>query len=325
MKQTYQPTAETEAQLKKAVQELTAGKAVSIPTETVYGLAANAFDEEAVRQVFALKNRPAFNPLIVHIGRKEQVDELARDIPVAGRALMDAFWPGPLTLLLKKTALVSDQVTAGKSTVALRMPRHPLTLELLRRLPFPLVAPSANRSNHISPTTPGHVRQSLGARVPFILDGGPCSMGIESTIIGFSEGQPVLYRWGSLSREDIEAVAGPLVLTDSSQDEIRSPGQLKKHYSPRTPLEICSDPRQRLQQLKGQRVGLLLWTALPDLGHWPQRILAPGGQPAEGARRLFAALYELDQMDLDLILAQPVPEEGLGRAINDRLRKAAAQ
>lgn len=325
MKQSYETTPDAEAQLKKAVRELTAGRTVVIPTETVYGLAANAYEEEAVQRVYAIKNRPVFNPLIVHIGRKAQVEELVRDMPVTARALMDAFWPGPLTLLLKKSEAVSDQVTAGKSTVALRMPRHELTLELLRRLPFPLVAPSANRSNHISPTTPTHVRQSLGARAPFILEGGPCSVGIESTIIGFSKGVPVLYRWGSLSREDIESVSGPLRMAGTDSNEVRSPGQLKKHYSPRTPLEICSDLPQRLTQLTGQRVGLLLWMPDPRFSDHAQRVLAPEGQLAEAAKRLFAALYELDQMDLDLLLAQLAPEEGLGRAINDRLRKAAAR
>jgi len=325
MNHSYQSTAETEAQLNKAVRELTAGRTVAIPTETVYGLAANAYDGEAVQRVYAIKNRPAFNPLIVHIGRKAQADELVRDMPATARALMDAFWPGPLTLLLKKRKTVSDQITAGKASVALRMPRHELTLELLRRLPFPLVAPSANRSNHISPTTPAPVRQSLGAKTPFILDGGSCAVGIESTIIGFRKDVPVLYRWGSLSREDIETVAGPLRISTAGSDEIRSPGQLKKHYAPRTPLEICPDLPPRLSQLTGQRVGLLLWTPDSRLSDHPQRILAPDGQLAEGARRLFAALYELDQMDLDLLLAQPAPEEGLGRAINDRLRKAATQ
>jgi len=318
-------TESEEESLKLAHQELMKGRVVAIPTETVYGLAANAFDEQAVNQIFALKKRPAYNPLIVHIGRKEQVEELAQNIPATAHRLMEAFWPGPLTLLLHKKNSVGDRITAGKSTVAIRMPNHRLTLALLQKLPFPLVAPSANRFNHISPTQPEHVRLSLGANAPFILDGGACTLGIESTIIGFSGDKPVLYRWGALSREDIEIVAGPLTLHELDENDIRSPGQLKKHYAPHTAMEICSNIPRRLKSLENQRVGLLLWTRRPALDHEPQMVLSPRGDLNEAAHHLFAALHRLDQMDLDMILAEPVPDRGVGQAINDRLRKASAR
>ncbi len=315
---------ETES-LQRARQDLMKGQVVAIPTETVYGLAANAWDEQAVNQIFTLKKRPAYNPLIVHIGRKEQVEELAQNIPARAYQLMDAFWPGPLTLLLQKRESVADRITAGKPTVAIRMPHHRLTLALLQQLPFPLVAPSANRFNHISPTQAEHVRLSLGAKAPFILDGGPCTLGIESTIIGFREEKPVLHRWGALSREEIEKVAGPLTLHEMDEHDIRSPGQLKKHYAPHTPMEICPNIPQRLSEGNTQGIGLLLWTSRPDLDHQPQIILSPRGDVNEAAHHLFAALHRLDQMDLDLILAEAVPPTGIGQAINDRLRKAAAQ
>lgn len=311
--------------LKRARHELMQSGVVAIPTETVYGLAANALDEQAVDQIFTLKKRPAYNPLIVHIGQLAQLEKLARDIPEKAHQLMEAFWPGPLTLLLKKKDTVSDRITAGKSTVAVRMPNHRLSLELLRQLPFPLVAPSANRFNHISPTQAEHVRLSLGADAPFILDGGPCTLGIESTIIGFRDGEPILYRWGALSREEIEKVVGPVRLHDLQAEDIRSPGQLKKHYSPNTPLELCPNITSRLAELKEKRVGLLLWTSKPELNHEPQIVLSPAGNLNEAAHHLFAALHRLDQMGLDIILAERVPKRGVGQAINDRLEKAAAK
>ena len=299
---------------------LQGGSLVAIPTETVYGLAANAFDEAAVLRIFAAKDRPSFDPLIVHIGRPEDIHRVARELPLHAEALMAAFWPGPLTLLLPKRAEVPDLVTSGLDTVGVRMPAHPMTLELLRTLPFPLAAPSANPFGYVSPTTAQHVADQLGARVPYILDGGPCAVGVESTIIGWVDGRWLLYRPGGIATEAIEHITGPLTLA-ARKDLPAAPGMLDSHYAPRKPL-YRGDVETLLNRFAGRSVGVISFQR-EYLAHRCE-VLSEQGDLAEAARHLFAVLREMDNSECSVIVAEEFPEEGLGRAINDRLRRASA-
>ena len=299
---------------------LQGGSLVAIPTETVYGLAANAFDEAAVLRIFAAKDRPSFDPLIVHIGRPEDIHRVARELPLHAEALMAAFWPGPLTLLLPKRAEVPDLVTSGLDTVGVRMPAHPMTLELLRTLPFPLAAPSANPFGYVSPTTAQHVADQLGARVPYILDGGPCAVGVESTIIGWVDGRWLLYRPGGIATEAIEHITGPLTLA-ARKDLPAAPGMLDSHYAPRKPL-YRGDVEALIKRFAGRSVGVISFQR-EYLAHRCE-MLSEQGDLAEAARHLFAVLREMDDSECSVIVAEEFPEEGLGRAINDRLRRASA-
>lgn len=316
---------------------LAAGELVAIPTETVYGLAANAFNEAAVLKVFAAKQRPAFDPLIVHVHSLEQVRAVVREIPPEAEALMKAFWPGPLTLVLPKQARIPDLVTSGLDTVGVRMPAHPLALALLRALPFPLAAPSANPFGYVSPTTAQHVADQLGARIPYILDGGACAVGVESTIIGWeseareegrrfgglsgtTRGQWVLYRPGGVPVEAIEEVIGAV------RPQVKhvlpvAPGMLESHYAPRKPVFI-GDIATLLREHPG-RAAVISFTRSFD--GWRNEVLSASGDLNEAARNLFAALRTLDAGEADVILAELFPNEGLGRAINDRLKRAAAK
>lgn len=304
-----------------ATRLLRAGDIVAIPTETVYGLAANAFDEAAVLKVFEAKQRPSFDPLIVHVGAQQDVDGLARHLPPGAQALMDAFWPGPLTLVLPKRPEVPDLVTSGLDTVGVRMPAHPLVRELLGALPFPLAAPSANPFGYVSPTTAQHVADQLGGRVPYILDGGPCTVGIESTIVGWESDRWMLYRAGGLPVEELEAVIGR-VHPAVRQVLPAAPGMLESHYAPRTPVFVGDIHTMRMDHT-GKRLGVIAFTRSHAATHC--RVLSPSGDLSEAARRLFAALRELDASDCEVILAERFPEHGLGRAINDRLRRAASR
>ncbi len=306
--------------IQEAARILRSGEAVAIPTETVYGLAANAFDEAAVLKIFTIKDRPSFDPLIVHIGRPEDIHRVALDLPPQAEALMAAFWPGPLTLLLPKHAEVPDLVTSGLDTVGVRMPAHPMTLELLRTLAFPLAAPSANPFGYVSPTTAQHVADQLGARVPYILDGGPCAVGVESTIIGWVDGRWQLYRPGGIATESIERITGPLTLA-VRKDMSAAPGMLDSHYAPRKPL-YRGDVEALLKRFVGRSVGVISFQR-EYLAHRCE-VLSEQGDLAEAARHLFAVLREMDDSECSVIVAEEFPEEGLGRAINDRLRRAAA-
>ncbi|MFZ4561106.1 MAG: L-threonylcarbamoyladenylate synthase [Saprospiraceae bacterium] len=301
------------------------GKLVAIPTETVYGLAGNAFSLEAVSEIFAVKERPVFDPLIVHTADIGRLQELALSVPAAALRLAERFMPGPLTLLLPKAPIIPDLVTAGSPWVALRVPQHEMALSLLRALDFPLAAPSANPFGYISPTTARHVEEQLGEKIPYILDGGPCQVGLESTIVGFPEGAlPVVYRKGGLGIEAIEAVIGEVAVQAHSSSNPLAPGMLKSHYAPRTPL-LLGDIPALLQQYPGRRVGVLAFReGMPDVPESRQQVLAPSGDFGEAARHLFAAMRYLDALGLECIVAELLPEQGLGRAINDRLRRAAA-
>lgn len=313
--------AEIGKDIKRAAELLCAGGIVAIPTETVYGLAANAFDEAAALKVFDAKQRPAFDPLIVHVGDRSRVKQVVEQLPSGAAELMDAFWPGPLTLVLPKQVAVPDLVTSGLSTVGVRMPAHPMALELLRTLDFPLAAPSANPFGYVSPTSAQHVADGLGDRIPYILDGGSCSVGIESTIMGWETNSWVLYRPGGVPIERIEEVIGGV---EHAQRKVlpAAPGMLESHYAPRKPL-IVGDVDALLREHQDKRVGVISFRKEYEAHRC--EILAPDGDLKNAARHLFSALRALDTSDHDLILAERFPEEGLGRAINDRLRRAASR
>lgn len=300
------------------------GEVVAIPTETVYGLAGNALDEKAVAKIFAVKQRPTFDPLIVHLPSARHLEKWAKRIPPQAQVLAEHFMPGALTLLLEKTELISDLVTAGSTLVALRVPAHPMAQDLLSSLPFPLAAPSANPFGYISPTRAEHVAHQLGDQVPYILDGGPCTIGLESTIVGFPEGQATVYRKGGISVEAIEALIGPVQVQSHSSSNPQAPGMLKSHYAPRVPL-ILGQLKDLIPAYTQQRVGVLSFQErFSEIPSERQFTLSSSGDYTEAARNLFAAMRYLDHLPIDFILTELLPEEDLGRAINDRLRRAAA-
>lgn len=307
--------------INKARQLLEAGQLVAIPTETVYGLAGNALNSAAVAAIFKTKNRPAFDPLIVHVPSLDAAKSFVADIPAQAAALAEAFWPGPLTLLLEKRPIVPDLVTAGLPSVGIRCPNHPLTRELLSTLEFPLAAPSANPFGYISPTAPEHVEAQLGDRIPYILDGGPCAIGIESTIVSFRNGQGIVLRTGGLAIEDIERIVGKVTMQTHSSSNPQSPGQLESHYAPRKKL-LVGDLGDLIAQ-HGE-AGTAVMSFRTDHRHPNQIILSPDGDLDEAARNFFSSLRQLDNTPAELILAEFVPDTGLGRAINDRLRRAMA-
>ena len=310
--------------VEEAARRLAAGEVVGVPTETVYGLAANAYDPAAVARVFEVKRRPSFDPLIVHVRGRGAAHEVATHMPRAAERLAEAFWPGPLTLVLERSSAVPDLVTSGLSTVAVRCPAHPLVRRLLQRTAFPLAAPSANRFGSVSPTTAQHVVDQLGDEIELVLDGGPCTVGVESTIVGFDGERCLLYRPGGTPLEELVALVGPIGPVGderrTTQTAPSAPGMLPSHYAPRTPLHL-GDLDELLEQHTGRRVGVLAFDR-PRAGH-ACRVLSSTGDLPEAARRLFAALRELDASGAELLLAEPVPERGLGRAINDRLRRAS--
>lgn len=300
---------------------------VGIPTETVYGLAGNALSEVAVAKIFTVKNRPTFNPLIAHIGRLEDVHKYAQTVPALAEKLIQTFWPGPLTLLLKKTALVPDLVTAGSDYVALRMPDHALTLELLKTLPFPLAAPSANPFMYVSPTEAEHVYKQLKGKLPYILNGGACTIGVESTIVGFdTEGKPVLYRAGGITVEQLEEVVGPVKIPGSKNEApLAAPGQLKKHYATGKPMQKeQTAPIEWLSEELIKGTWFMGFDKPHDLIPSTQQILlAPDSSLSTAAASLFSTMRKLDEIpEVERIIVGTIPTTGLGRAINDRLRRA---
>lgn len=310
--------------ISKAIKILENNDVVAIPTETVYGLAGNIYSEAAINKIFKVKNRPFFNPLIVHIHSIKQLDELTDYIPPKAKLLAKAFWPGALTLVLKKNFKVPHLITAGKDTVAIRMPNHPTTLNLLEQLNFPLAAPSANPFGCISPTKAIHVEEYFGNSLQMVLDGGNCKNGIESTIIGFETDTPVLYRLGAISIEDIEDVIGTVKIKNkegnSSPD---APGMLDKHYAPSTVTILETDIEAAIESFLDKRIGLLLFSTKmdhPQIIH--QEILTKDGDLIEAATNLYAALHTLDKLNLDIIIAERLPNTGLGKSINDRLERA---
>ncbi len=302
---------------------LNTNQAVAIPTETVYGLAGNAFSEEAVAKIFAIKNRPTFNPLILHTHSLATASQFVQEIPPHAQLLAEKFWPGPLTLLLKKNTLISDLITADSSLVAIRIPNHPLTLKLLRNLSFPLVAPSANPFGYISPTSAQHVMEQLGGKIPLILDGGSTQVGIESTIIGFENNQPIIYRCGGISREAIEDTLHLYCQSAQHNTHLHAPGRLKSHYAPRTRLYM-GDLDALLETHGNEPHAILSLTR--TFNHLPashQIQLSSKGSLQEAAHNLFASMRTLDKLNIQCILAEIMPTHGLGAAINDRLERAA--
>jgi L-threonylcarbamoyladenylate synthase len=296
---------------------------IGMPTETVYGLAGNAFSESAIKKIFALKKRPFYNPLIVHIKSASLLNTIARDIPEMAQRLAEEFWPGPLTLVLKKQPHISDFITAGKDTVAIRVPNHPVALALLEQLDFPLAAPSANPFGSISPTSAMHVSNYFEDKLDVILEGGECERGIESTIIGFENNQPVLYRHGSISVEEIEKIVGKLKIIVNNDSKPDSPGMLSRHYAPITNTYLTNNVDELLKIFQGKKIGLLLFKdgVLNDQ-ITIQEVLSENGDLKEAARKLYAALHRLDKSNLDVIIAEKFPNEGLGNTLNDRLKRA---
>ncbi len=312
------------ARIEDAALILRAGGLVAMPTETVYGLAANALDEQAVARVFEVKGRPKFDPLIVHVHSLDQLLDFVTEIPALARKLAAEFWPGPLTMVLPKSALIPDLVTAGAPTVAVRIPDHKLARELLKKADLPLAAPSANPFGRISPTTAAHVRDQLGDKVDMVLNGGPCRVGVESTVIDCSGEIVRILRPGGVTAEEIERVVGKVEFgqTPDPHGPQASPGLLAQHYAPRTPLSLLEAGLPSTSP--GERLGLLAFVLEPGDGFACTETLSPVGDLREAAANLFAAMRRLDAAGLSRIIARPVPERDLGRAINDRLRRAAA-
>ncbi len=301
---------------------LSRSELVAIPTETVYGLAGNAYDAAAVAKIFKVKNRPSFDPLIVHTSHIDRAGDFAIDIPSVANELAANFWPGPLTMIFRKKDIIPSLATSGLDTVAVRVPDHPLTLELLKSIDFPLAAPSANPFGYVSPTSAEHVEEQLGDKIGYILDGGPCQVGIESTIVTFEEGKAVILRLGGCKIEDIERITGKVVIKPHSTANPVAPGMLDSHYSPATPL-IIGDIGALLREYGYEKTGILSFkNTYGGIDKERQYVLSEKGDTDEAATRLFSGLRYLDSLNLQRILSEYVPEEGLGRAINDRLRRA---
>ncbi len=299
------------------------GELVAIPTETVYGLAGNARNESAVTRIFEVKKRPFFDPLIVHIGAISQLSEIVDDLPPWAEALAHRFWPGPLTLVLPKSPAIPDLVSAGLPSVAVRMPNHNLTLNLLGTLSYPLAAPSANPFGYISPTTAEHVQAQLGDDIAYILDGGPCMVGIESTIVGYDDSNAIIYRKGGIPLEEIAEITGSLTGVEDHSDPL-APGMLKSHYAPSKKV-VMGEISDLLKTHASQQVGILSFRKqFSEVAASRQIQLTSGGDLKEAAKNLFAALRKLDAMPITHILVEPVPDQGLGQAINDRLRRASS-
>jgi L-threonylcarbamoyladenylate synthase len=306
----------------RAVELLRAGQIIGLPTETVYGLAGDGLNPAALARIFETKHRPLFDPLILHFADMSAAFDVVVQIPTVARELAQRFWPGPLTLVLPKRDIVPDLATSGLPNVALRVPAHPVAQQLLRAFGSgPLAAPSANRFGRISPTDAQAVHAELGQSIPLILDGGPCAVGLESTVIFVSERQPVLLRAGGIPVEEIEAVTGPVRHGAPVQDRPQAPGQLKSHYAPRKPLELVDDPAKIPSQAD---IG---WLAFgPVTRQFPGVIenVSPGGDLREAAANFFRAMRALDDNPrVSALYAAKFPAHGLGLGINERLERAA--
>ena len=307
-----------------AVKCLNQNEVIGFPTETVYGLAGNAFNTEAINKIFEVKKRPTFNPLIVHIKSIAELHKVAVDIPEMAYNLANEFWPGPLTLILKKQSHIPDLVTANQDTVAVRIPNHPVALELLEELDFPLVAPSANPFTSISPTSAEHVEKYFHNQIAMVLDGGICTSGIESTIIGFENKQVVVYRLGALALEEIEKITGRVVVLNKKSKVTVAPGMLLKHYAPKTDFILTRNVQEELDWFSNKKIGLLLFNSYQtNFDRNFQFVLSEESDLKLAASRLYEAMHSLDAMNLDLIIAERFPEIDLGISINDRLERAS--
>lgn len=317
----------------QAAKILREGGIVALPTETVYGLGGNALDVDAVARIFSAKQRPEFDPLIVHVPDEGTAMEYTKTFPPVAQELAERFWPGPLTLVLPKQETIPDLVTSGLPYVGLRVPVHPLMQEVLRLAELPIAAPSANLFGRISPTTAPHVADQLADRVDYILDGGPCSVGVESTVLQLTD-HPRLLRPGGVSLEALEEVVGPIEIVSSTDDPGHraqvAPGMLAQHYAPRTPLKLIEPGMIPVDLPDDKRIGLLRYRESANLPVAAEEILVSRAEERQesdrtAAANLFAALRRLDGLGLDLIIAELLPEAGLGRAINDRLRRAVTR
>jgi L-threonylcarbamoyladenylate synthase len=309
--------------ISKAVKILNNEDVVAIPTETVYGLAGNIYSDKAIRKIFEVKQRPLFNPLIVHLHSVEQLDEIVSEFPPKAKLLADAFWPGSLTLVLKKKSTIPDVITAGKETVAVRIPNHPVALALLKELSFPLAAPSANPFNRISPTKALHVESYFKNAIQMVLEGGECKNGLESTIVGFENNEPILYRLGAISIEEIENIVGKINVKTKEEKTPNAPGMLAKHYAPKTRTYLVNDIDKFITDYGDKTIGLLSFSeAITASNIKHVEILSKSRDLKEAASNLYSSLHILDHLDLDMIVAQRVPDIGLGKSINDRLERA---
>jgi L-threonylcarbamoyladenylate synthase len=297
----------------RAAEVIRRGGLVAFPTETVYGLGANALDADAVDRIYAVKGRPPTSPLIVHVSSAEMARTVVSEWPLEAAVLSERYWPGPLTLILAKAPVVPARVTAGLNTVGVRVPAHPIALALIEAAGVPIAAPSANRFTEISPTTAQHVREGLGDDVELLLDGGPTEIGIESTVLSLAEGVPVLLRPGMVSRTAIEALIGPISIEIRNQGAHASPGLHLRHYSPRTPLILTSTP-------PSGRIACVWWRNRPDCA----RALRMPADPCGYAKNMYNVLHTLDREDWEFIVVEPVPEDDTWAAVRDRLIRAAA-
>ncbi|WP_226582495.1 L-threonylcarbamoyladenylate synthase [Halobacillus litoralis] len=328
-------TEEMKEAIREAAELLHQEQVVAFPTETVYGLGADASNPSAVQRIFEAKGRPSDNPLIVHVADRKQVEQLVDEIPTMARKLMETFWPGPLTLIMKSNGSAAGNVTAGLTTIAIRMPDHPLALALLRASETPLAAPSANRSGRPSPTTAEHVYQDLDGRIAGILDGGPTGVGVESTVLDCTSEIPVILRPGGVTKEDLETIL-PTVMMDpamiNEQHRPKSPGMKYTHYAPEAPLWLIDGDDEffenQVEKLKEEnfRIGIIASEELLNkLDH--NRIISCGSREnlEQVAERLYGALREFKESDVDVILCEAFPETGVGAAVMNRLNKAAVK
>ena len=320
-----------QAAVRRAVELLQAGEVVAVPTETVYGLAANALDPHAVERIFAVKGRPAHNPIIVHVASLDMAKRCVAHWPSLAGQLGKAFWPGPLTLVLPRAREIPDVVTAGGPTVGVRWPSHPFIQAVIHACGFPLAAPSANRSNRVSPTRAEHVRQALGESIRLIVDGGQAQVGLESTVLDISNSPPRLLRPGMIHEQALLAVTGKLVLgPPESQAVLKSPGQLRKHYSPKAKLEIWSWRNEEELKFSSSQAGVrmpqihvIAHTYIPQTAGFGRVSVIPH-DPEAFARAIYAELHQCDAAGAELIVVEALPDAPEWRAIADRLRRAAA-
>lgn len=313
--------------IKQAAHFLQNDDLVAIPTETVYGLAGNAFSENAIEKIYSVKQRPSYNPLIVHIANTNSLSSIAKNIPSNALKLFEAFSPGPITILLPKKAIVPNSITAGLPNVAVRIPQHTLSLKLLQQLPFPLAAPSANLFGYISPTKPEHVLKQLNQKIPYILNGGACKSGIESTVVGFEKNIPVIYRLGAISKEAIEKVTGKCLLKNEVNNQSPvSPGMIKHHYSPNTPLIISTNIAATVKHFKKKKIAIISFcNDYAGIKAKQKIVLSKKGNTKEAAQNIYAALHTMDELQVDIIIAEQLPNIGIGIAVNEKLEKAAAK
>jgi L-threonylcarbamoyladenylate synthase len=307
-----------------AAEILKNGGVVAIPTETVYGLAGNAYDPKALAKIFEAKKRPHFDPLIVHISAIEELSNVALEVPEVAKKLAKAYWPGPMTLVLPKKDCIPDLATSGLPTVAVRFPNHPIAQKIIRLAGVPLAAPSANLFQHVSPTTAQHVAEQLGNVIDGIVDGGSCGVGVESTIISFPEGKPVILRPGGITPEMVEAVAGSVTIHESKSNPkgpMLAPGMIDRHYRPQVPLFYGAVPKNAKIPPETVRIAFGSQESVIP----PTVNLSTSGDLKEATANLYAFMRQMDKPGVKLILVDPIPNEGLGVACNDRLKRAAVR